>query len=339
MSTDAPAADSGIISIDQAVANLDAADKKDDQAAPEQAAAEGTETEAEPAAEDAIEPETATDGEDAEPEDAEEAEEAELPAIEPPRFWDAEAKDRFRELPRDLQELVLAKETERDKATSKAIEEAALKRKAADGEASRIAQLNGVLDKLLPQAVETFKSRWEGVDWNAVIDQQGADQALKLRNQMEAEQAQLQQLQAAKSQAENVQFARFVEAETAKLPELCPDLAVPDQKVANERKQALGKFLISTGIPAESLRHMSALETSIAYDAMRWRQAQAEAKAKSSAPKPAPKSAAVPKPSIRATAAPAKGGSPQQQRIQTLERKPSLTIDEAVELLDLQGSA
>src|SRR6185312_7222939 len=118
MPPDALAADATHLSIDEAVAALDAGDEKEDQAAPEQAvAAEGPSTEAEPAAEDASEPET---------EDAEEAEEAELPAIEPPRFWDAEAKDRFRELPRDLQELVLAKETERDKATAKVIEEAAL---------------------------------------------------------------------------------------------------------------------------------------------------------------------------------------------------------------------
>src|SRR6185312_5956402 len=119
------------------------------------------------------------------------------------------------------------------------------------------------LDKLLPQAVETFKSRWEGVDWNAVIDQHGADQALKLRNQMEQEQGQLQQLQAAKSQAEQVQFAKFVEAETAKLPELCPDLVDPQK--GSERRHELGKYLIQSGVPAESLRHMSALETSIAY--------------------------------------------------------------------------
>lgn len=339
MPPDALAADATHLSIDEAVAALDAGDEKEEQAAPEQAvAAEGTNTEAEPAAEDASEPETATDGEDAETEDAEEAEEAELPAIEPPRFWDAEAKARFNELPRDLQELVLAKETERDKVTSKALQDAAEKRKAADGEASKIAQINGVLDKLLPQAVETFKSRWEGVDWNAVIDQHGADQALKLRNQMEQEQGQLQQLQAAKSQAEQVQFAKFVEAETAKLPELCPDLVDPQK--GNERRQELGKYLIQSGVPAESLRHMSALETSIAYKAHLFDKAQAEAKAKSLAPKPVPKPAAVQKPSVRATAAPSSGGSPQLARLKGLEaafeKNPSKANLEA--LLEAQGT-
>jgi len=339
MPPDALAADSGLLTIEEAVAALDAGDEKEEQAAPEKVvAAEGTNTEAVPAAEDANEPETATEGEDAETEDAEEAEEAELTAIEPPRFWDAEAKARFGELPRDLQELVLAKETERDKVTSKALQDAAEKRKAADGEASRIAQLNGVLDKLLPQAVETFKSRWEGVDWNAVIDQHGADQALKLRNQMEQEQGQVQQLQAAKAQAEQVQFAKFVEAETAKLTALCPDLTDPVK--GNERRQELGKFLISTGVPPESLRHMSALETSIAYDAMRWRAAQADARAKLSAPKAPAKPAAAPKPTIRPTASPARSGSPQLARLHALEtafeKNPSKANLEA--LLEAQGT-
>lgn len=338
MPPDATAADSSFLTIEQAVANLDAADTKREDEAPAQAeAAPSTkqDTEAEPAAEDASEPETATEGDDAETEDADaEGDEPQLPAIEPPRFWDAEAKKRFGELPRDLQELVLSKEAERDKATALAMEEAATKRKAADGEASRIAQFNGVLDKLLPQAIETFKSRWEGVDWNAVIDQRGAEEALKLQGQMRDEQGMVQQLQAAKNQAEQVQYQKFVETEAAKLPELAPDLV--DPKLGSQRKAELGKFLLDSGVPAEQLRHISALETSIAYDAMRWRQAQAKAKEQASAPKTPAKPAIAPKPSVRSTAAPGRGGSPQHARIQQLMRQPHRSVDEAVELMELQ---
>lgn len=338
MPPDAPAADNSILTVEQAVANLDAADNEPE--APETTVAASKEepnTEAEPAAEDASEPETVADGEDAETEESEtEAEEAEQPAIEPPRFWDAEAKKRFGELPRDLQELVLAKETERDKATAKVIEEAALKRKAADGEASRISQLNGVLDKLLPQAVETFKSRWEGVDWNAVVDQQGAEVALKLQNQMRAEQGVVQQLQAAKNEAEQVQYQKFVEVEAAKLSELAPDLA--DPKLGPQRKADLGQFLLKSGVPAENLRHISALESALAYDAMRWRNAQAKASEQASAPRTQAKPAIAPKPSVKPTAAPARSGSPQQARIAQLKSQKNLSIDEATELLDLQDA-
>ena len=337
MPPDAIAADSAFLSIDQAVANLDAAEiEREDEAPADAEQPEGPNTEAEPAAEAESEPETVTAEETAETEDGEAEGEPEQPAIEPPRFWDAEAKKRFSELPHGLQELVLAKETERDKATAKAIEEAALKRKAADGEASRIAQFNGVLDKLLPQAEETFKSRWENVDWNAVVDQYGAEQALKLRNDFEREQGQLQQLQAAKQEAMEFQRTRYVEAEEAKLPELCPDLV--DPKHGSERRVALGKFLLSQGAQPEDLRNISALATSLAYDAMRFRQAQAKAKEQAAAPRtPARQPATQARPSVRPTAAPARAGSPQQARIQQLSRKPSLTVDEAVELLDLQG--
>lgn len=335
MPPDAEAADTGILTIDQAVAQMDAADKEQEKAPAEAAAAPEPETpEAAPTAEEASEPETATDGETAE-EEPEEAETPQLPAINPPPFWDADAKTRFGELPRDLQELVLAKEAERDKATSTAMEKSAVSRKAAEAEASRIAQLNGVLDKLLPQAEQTLKSRWEGVDWNAVIDQQGAEAALKLQNQMRDEERVVQQLQVAKNEADQVQFVKFVEAETAKLPELAPDLA--DPKLGNERKQALGTFLISTGVPPTALRNMTANETAIAYDAMRWRNAQADAAKQAANPKPQLKPAAQPqRPSIKGTATPT-SRNPQSARLQTLTRKSSLSIDEATELLTLQG--
>lgn len=340
MATGAIAADSNFLTIDQAVANLDAAEIEREDEAPAQtdaASTEGQNTEAEPAAEDASEPEAVIEGEDAETEDAEAADEAKPAAIEPPRFWDAEAKKRFGELPRDLQELVLAKETERDKATARAIEDAALKRKAADGEASKIAQLNGVLDKLLPQAVETFKDRWENVDWDAVVDQRGADQALKLRNQMETERRQVQQLHAAKEQADAATTSRFVAERFDQLKTVCPDLV--DGKAGEERQLKLVQFLGEQGVPTENIvKRASAAELSIAYDAMRWRQAQADAKAKASAPKtPAqPKPATQARPSVKATASPARAGSPQQARLQQLLRMPTRTVDEAVELMDLQ---
>jgi hypothetical protein len=348
MTPDALAADTGILTIEQAAADLDAAEVGREVEAPsadkltERERDENREnTEAEPAAEGASEPEAVTDGDDAETEDGTEEAAAELPAIEPPRFWDAEAKKRFGELPRDLQELVLTKETDRDKATAKAIEEAALRRKAADGEASRIAQLNGVLDKLLPQAQETFKDRWENVDWDAVVDQRGPIETLKLKNQMETERAQIQQLKFAKDQAEAATTQRFVAERFEHLKTACPDLA--DEKEGPDRQLKLVNFLTEQGVPAEAvIKRASAAELSIAYDAMRWRQAQASAKEQASAPKTQaqPKPAMPAKPSVKPTAAPARNGSPQSAKLRALEsafdKNPSKANLEA--LLDAQGT-
>lgn len=338
MPPDALAADTGTLTIDQAIQDITEVETKEDVAPADAEAAPETELEVVPTAEDADEPETATDSDDAETDEAEEAETPDLPPIAPPPFWDAAAKERFGDLPRDLQELVLAKEAERDTATSKKIEEAALKSKAADAEASRIAQVTGVLDKLLPQAIQTFKSRWDGVDWNKVIDEQGAEAALKFQNDMQREKDIVQQLQAAKADADQVKFAKFVEVEAARLVQLAPELA--DPKLGPQRKSELGKFLISSGVPAAAIPNMTANEASIAYDAMRWRNAQAQAKAKTSNPTTPAKSAAQPaRPSVKPTAAPGQR-NPQTMRLKSFEaafdKDPSVENLEA--LLNAQGT-
>lgn len=323
-------------SISETIASLDTPPPEKVEQAPAVQAetADTPDTEAAPTAEDASGPEGATGDETADTDGIEaEAEQAEQPPLDAPHFWDAKAKERFRELPRDLQEIVLAKETERDKATAKSLEEAALKRKAADGEALKLAQYSASLDKLIPQAQETFQSRWANVDWNAVVDQYGAEQALKLQNDFQREQRTLQQLEAAKAAADETQFARFVETEIAKLPEMCPDLVDPVK--GSERRQALGKHLIERGIPASAIRNMSALETSIAYDAMCWRQSKDKAASLAATPKPAAPPSKTP---VRPTA-PVSRGSQQSAAVKSLEgrfaKDPS--IKNLTALLDAKG--
>lgn len=291
-------------------------------------------SEAVPTAEGADEPAGATEGVEAEgTEDEPEGETPEPAPLDPPRFWDAEKKALFSDMPRELQEYVLSKESERDKATSKAIEEAAGKRKAADGEALRMAQYSTALDKLIPQAAETFQSRWANVDWNTVVDTYGAEEALKLRNNFEQESRTLQQLQTAKVEADNIQFAKFVEIESGKLGEYCPELT--DPKEGNNRKVELGKFLVTEGIPESSIRHMTAKETSLAYDAYRWRQAQAKAVTMANKPKPAAPASKV---AVRPTASVSRGTT-ETARIRSLEgafaQNPSVKNLEA--LLNAKG--
>ena len=344
MTTGAPAADSNFLTIDQVVANLDAAEiEQEKEEAPseenltEREKDQDKPTEAEPAAEGAAEPETATDDETAETEDdAEEAEEAELPAIEPPRFWDADAKARFRELPRDIQELLSQNEDRSVKATAKSLQEAAERRNAADQEASNLAALRSELDKSIETAKTRFKSKWDNVDWNAVIDQYGADQALKFKNEFEADQAAIAKAERDATVAETVELRNFTAREMAKLPELAPDLA--DPKTGPQRLEVIGKTLAAAGYTTKQIQWMHAFSVSVLNDALKWREANADAKAKIGLPKTAPKPAAPAKPSVKATASPARSGSPQSARIQTLQRKPNLTVDEAVELMDLQGT-
>lgn len=339
-----PGESTGPLSIDQAVAALELPRKEPE--APAEAAPAQTDSPAEPTAEDATGGETPTDGE-ATAETPEAEAEAEQPGVEPPKFWDADAKERFKALPPDVQEIIVRKEDERNAATARAMQENAEKKKAYDAEASKFQQLAATLDKQLPQAVDGLKfakdqytAKWANVDWNAVVDQYGADQALKLKNQHDSElawlndqSARIQQLQAVKEEAKKADYQKFVAEEESKLAQLAPELT--DPKLGNERKQALGKFLLESGVPAERIPHLTALEASFAYDAMKWRNGQATAKKLVNAtPTAAPVRKTPAKPPASSTP-----GSTQSARIDTLSRKRELTIDEAVELATLKGNS
>jgi hypothetical protein len=275
--------------------------------------------------------ETRTGGDDeADDEDEAEDDESEQVPLAPPKFWDAEAKERFGELPRDVQEIILRKEDERNAATSRALQETAEKRKALDAEGTRIGQLMYGLDRLVPHAMATFQHRWANVDWNRMVDRHGAASALKMRNQFETEQRLLQQLHAAKSQTHGHGFRNYVASEGAKLAELAPDLA--HAKLGPARKQALGKFLLELGIPAARIPYLSAHEAAIAYDAMRWRNGQSAADALVNARNPAQARRTPAKPI--AAAGPR---STNQARIGALSKKRELSLEEAVELANLKG--
>lgn len=340
MPPDALAADNGPLSIEQAVAELEKPIEQE--AAPaetETPPVEEQNTEAEPAAEDASEPGTAIEGEDAETDDAEaEGDEPELPAIEPPRFWDAEAKKRFGELPRDIQELLSQNEDRSVKATSKSLQEAAEARKAATEQASNLTALRTQLDQHIQTAKSRFKSKWENVDWNATIDQYGAEQALKFKNEFEADQAAIAQAERDATVAERTDLQNFTAKEMAKLPDLAPDLA--DPKIAPQRFEAITKALTSAGYTPKQMQWLDAFQIAAMNDALKWREANANAKAQIGLPKTAAKPAAPARPSVKPTAAPARPGSSQQVRLKSLESKfasdPSIENLEA--LLNAQGT-
>lgn len=332
MPPDALAADTGTLGLDDAAALMVAADEKQEQAP---AVAETTpaaeNSEAAPTAEAGDAPEGASE---VETEEGAEPVAETLPAIEPPKFWDAAAKDRFRELPRDVQEVISANEQLGVKATAKSLEEAATARKAAEAEASRLTQYTSLLDKLIPQAQATFKSRWEDVDWAKVAAERGADETLSLRFQMERENVQLQQLESAKAVAVEHENLQFRIARLAQFKDLVPDFV--DEKLGSQRQQEVVTYLTAQGIaPDVIVNRASAAELAIAYKAMRWDQAQAKAKAAVSAPA-APKPAApAARPTVRPTAATG-GSTPTNPRLGHLRRQRKLSLDEGAELMTLE---
>lgn len=287
---------------------------------------EATETPAEPGAE--------PEGE-AEPTPEPEA----VIARNPPSHWNAEEREAFATLPPNVQDAVLAQEGKRESVLQRAKQEAAEARQKADAERAEVQKRVQFLDQVVPAAMQTFQSRWAGVDWAKLPAEIGAEQTLTLRAQFDAEREQIVTLRAEHQRAEDDRQNEFVIREREVLKTVSPELA--DAAKGDERKLALRNFLVSEGFPGERLNIMSAKEAAIAYDAMRWREAQKRA----AAPKPP-----IPKPAIVA-AQPAKTPagvrpsaatttrSPQSARLQALMSKPKLTINEATELQNLKGAA
>lgn len=266
----AEAAEQSPLSADDAVLALTEGQDQDQPAAP---------------ADDAADPEDPAIGDD----DQTQADPAEEPAIEAPKSWGADDKAKFAELPRDVQELILARETDRDRATSKAVTEAGQARKQAEQEQQAIAQYRAHLDDLLPKALKTFGSRWDGIDWPALAQ---ADPAryVQAKAQYDAELSEIQQVQSASQQAEALAHQNHVRSVAADLATVAPDLADPKEGAA--RLTALGEFLQKErGYTPADLKWASASDLQTAWEALQWRQLQAKTSAipsKQPAPAPAP---------------------------------------------------
>lgn len=321
--------EAGPMSFDQAVEALTPPTQGDEQPAEEPAAA--TDGDEEPEGETST-PEDA----EAEPETPAEGEEAEVEpepvvAAEPPKYWSKDAKEAFANLPADLQAVVLAQEGPREEAASKAKAEAAAKVQAADAEVAKVQKLANELAEFLPQALETFASRWgSDPDWVAYAQEHGAEAMTIAKAQHDAELTQLQKSVAAKQQADQIAQVAYVKAEFVKLAEVEPDL-VPDVTDLNkglDKRQGVVKFLLEKGLPRETIPDISAVEMSIAYDAMRWRDAQAKLKAQPPKPTPALRPAPV-------RPAAAQSQSPTVRSATTAAGRFAKTrsVDDAVELL------
>jgi hypothetical protein len=322
MSTESSSPDGGAMTVDQAIESLTTTPEPEQPAAPVEAAVGAvaepdSPSEAEPTAEAPSEPEEVNaEGEEAE------AEEPAQPAIDPPPFWDADAKAAFASLTPEHQTIVSAQASKQATEASQAIQKAAERAKSAETQAARVSDLATGLNEFLPKAVETFKGRWDGIDWAAWADQDPTE-AFKGKVAFEAEQKDIQRLTDARDQADRLAAEQFVATEFAKLPEVAPDLVDPKEGPA--RRTALASYLLEHGVTREQLPNISAVEMSIAYKAMQFD------KLKAAPPKVALK---PPTPAARPPARPG-AASPTPNRASTAAARYAQTrsVDDAVALL------
>jgi len=289
-------------------------------------------SEAAPKAGDADDPEPPQDiGEEqaTEGEEAEEGDPEEAPVIAPPRSWDADARAVFATLPPDIQQTIVERESQRDRAVSKAQQEAGDARRRAEQEAGEIGQFKGALDQLIRRGQATFQDRWSDFEQNfpALVDQFGAEQALKWRAERDHELSELARLNAAHQQTAQHQRARFLAAESQRLTELSPELT--DPKTGGARRESLAKWLVEQGVPRGTIPELDARTVALAYDAMRFRVGAHKVQEAKTRPAPAPA-----RPGAKPTAAQA--ARPQHRTVETAKSRFAQTrsVDDAVALLN-----
>lgn len=316
----APTPETGALSVDQAIAQLDTLPPEQEQeAAPQEAQAQEN-TEGETSA-----PEEAEDGAET-PDEAGEAEETEtepVAALEAPRYWSQEAKAKFAELPPELQAVVLQQEGPREEAAAKAKQEASEVRQKAEQEIAQVQRFAEALSERIPKWQAAFRSKWgDNPDWVAHAQQVGAEQATLDKLEWEQDRQQLAEAQQAAEIAQTQARKAYIEAEEAKLA---------GSELADRTKRAeVARYLLETGkddVTPERLGQISAFELTLAHKAMLWDRAQAALKTPPKQPVKAPAKTPV-KP---AAAAP----NTQQRSVTQIANRFAQTksVDDAVALL------
>ena len=285
-------------------------------------------------------------------EDGEEDEPA-PPAIDPPKFWDAEGKESFAKLAPKEQKAVLKYEEQRTKAVAKALQESAEVRKSFEAKQQ---QLLETASRIEEQYVDPGMARM--VEWEQYFASEDADELaqtnpaeyLRLQNAARREKRELDEAFAAKTKAERTAFAEFVAEQKKLLPDLVPELA--DEKEGPKRQSELFAYLRDKhGFAADRLAGLSAKEAQIAQGFMKYEKIRERfgdvddlvrkadlydrsMKLAGKAPAPKPKPQAGP-------SAPATGQgqrlSSSEARFKQLNSKPSISASEHTELLLLKA--
>lgn len=182
---------------------------------------------------------------------------------EPPEFWSKEKKALWSKITDpEVKAAILEHERTASTVTSKRLEEAALKVKAAT-EASQAALDNQAKavqwwQTMAPVLNQVVEGRWAGVDWNRMAQESPAEY-VKYKAQYDQERGVLQQMgqkhqqdMAVLQQRAQAAEAEARRAEHAKLAEKYPR-EFGDTKAAEQTYGVLSNWLAQQGIPAERI--------------------------------------------------------------------------------------
>lgn len=352
----------GPISVDQAAALL--AEKSQpaeatevaEENAPAEAAPEGApaeqETEADPQSADG------GDGEEDPNPDAEDVDEQEPaePAIEPPRFWDAEGKEEFAKLPRAAQQAVAAYEEQRAKVVDKALREAATVRKGYEAKQAQLQLRSEQIGAFITRDEQRLQQwhEWFSSSEAAQMRQSNPQEFIQHEDRYHEDREALAQMISHQQKLEAARFEAFRAEQEALLPTLVPELA---GREAPKVKAALRDYLSGYGegkaFDPDRLNGLSAYEAQIAFKAMRFdelakayeskggvealmRDAERYRKAEALAKKPPPPKPKAPAGPNAAAAGQGQRPSSDETRFRQLNKNARLSEDEAIELFMLR---
>lgn len=313
--------ETGALSVEDAVAFLTEEAVEETPKTPKTEETDATEAEAPQGASDDDTDHDDDSDDDGDDDASEGQDDPESPAIEPPKSWDAEAKERFARLPREDQEYLAAREAERDKGVSIAQQRAAEARQRAEQEAALVASAKPFILKAVQQANQQFQDRWQGMDATAwqQLAQTDPSRYVQTKAAYDADVQALQQVDTARRQAEVIEWQSFAQQQTARLPEIAPQLAA-DPKAQAEVFDYIAKA--APNLTQEDLRWVSAEQMLIAWKAQQYDAAKA--------PQPKPEGKRV------VSARPSAPPTPLKQRQQSQRQadfKKAPTIENALRLL------
>src|SRR5690606_12534789 len=158
---------------------------------------------------------------------------------EPPRSWTKDEKERFKSLPRETQEYLAKRETERDREFRRSQNEASEKQKAIDAERDQAAKLRDKYEKEVLPAVQQMllegaAGAFADIKTQADLDRMANEDPTRWvqYQQHQAKIAAVQQelhQSAQRQESERVQrFDEFAKKEDDLLKDFVPELADPE---------------------------------------------------------------------------------------------------------------
>ena len=207
-------------------------------------------------------------------EETEAAEAEELPPIEPPRSWTKEAKDRWNALPRETQEYLAQRESERDKGLQRSQNEIAEQRKAAEAERQKAEQTRKDYEAKLPALMEALQSVNAGqfgdvktVDDVARLAQEDPFRFIQWQahqQKMAAVQGELERANREQEMAKQTSWANHVQQENAKFHDTLSDA---DKGKLKDLLNAAPEFLEERGFSRQELTDLASGKEKISiYD-------------------------------------------------------------------------